>query len=118
MVFEFDFICLTRRLLHETELRTHLKTNVNDCIQEQSYEMNELCHYLINQQRTNPTDIFNKLIDDFRIALIGLKTSFESKINYLSDIHSSTIDKLNAKHEIEINEIKCELSLISNQQQK
>ena len=100
--------------MHETELRTHLKTNVNECIQEQSCEMNELCHYLINQQCPNPTNLFNKLIDDFRTTLNSLKTSFESKINYLSDIHSSTIDKLNAKHEIEINEIECELNLISN----
>jgi len=35
-------------------------------------------------------------------------------MNYLNDIHSSTIDKLHSKYETEINEMKCELNLISN----
>ncbi|CAF2428190.1 unnamed protein product [Rotaria sp. Silwood2] len=101
------------RLLHQKELCTHSKI-ITDCIQQQSNEMNELSHHLIIQQHTMPMSLFNKLIDDFRTSLNDLKTSFDSKINYLSDIHSSTIDKLNTKHEIEINEMKCELNLMSN----
>jgi len=76
--------------------------------------MSELCHHLIDQQRTNPTNLFNRLPDNIRTALQSLKNSFDSKVNYLSDIHSSTIDKLNTKHETEINEMKCELNLVSN----
>ncbi|CAF1012179.1 unnamed protein product [Rotaria sordida] len=101
------------RLLHQKELCTHSKM-ITDCIQQQSNEMNELSHHLINQQHTMPMNLFNRLIDDFRTSLNNLKTSFDSKINYLNDIHSSTIDKLNMKHEIEINEMKCELNLMSN----
>jgi hypothetical protein len=77
--------------------------------------MNELCHHLIAQQRSNPTNLFNILIDNFRTALNDLKISFNSKVNYLSDIHSSTTDKLNTKHETEISEMKCELNLMSDQ---
>ncbi len=76
--------------------------------------MGQLCQHLIDKERTNPMNLFNRLIDNFQIALNDLKTSFDSKVNYLSDIHSSTIDKLNSKHETEINEMKCELKLISN----
>jgi hypothetical protein len=76
--------------------------------------MSELCHHLIDQQRTNPANLFNRLSDNIRTALQSLKNSFDSKVNYLSDIHSSTIDKLNTKHETEINEMKCELNLVSN----
>jgi hypothetical protein len=103
----------TYRLLHQKELCTYSKT-ITDCIQHQSCEMSQLCHHLIDQQRTNPTNLFVKLIDDFQIALNELKTSFDSKMNYLNDIHSSTIDKLHSKYETEINEMKCELNLISN----
>jgi len=76
--------------------------------------MSELCHHLIDQQHTNPTNLFNRLPDNIRTALQSLKNSFDSKVNYLSDIHSSTIDKMNTKHETEINEMKCELNLVSN----
>ncbi len=101
------------RLLHHKELCTYSNT-ITDCIQQQSCEMSELCHHLIDQQCTNPTNLFNRLPDNIRTALQSLKTSFDSKVNYLSDIHSSTIDKLNTKHETEINEMKCELNLVSN----
>jgi len=76
--------------------------------------MGQLCHHLIDKERTNPMNLFNRLIDNFQIALNDLKTSFDSKVNYLSDIHSTKIDKLNSKHETEINEMKCELNLVSN----
>jgi hypothetical protein len=76
--------------------------------------MNELCHHLIDKQRSNPTNVFGILNDNFQIALNDLRTSFNSKIDYLNDIHSSTIDKLHTKHETEMNEIKCELNLVSN----
>ncbi|CAM4793395.1 unnamed protein product [Rotaria magnacalcarata] len=101
------------RLLHQKELGAHSKM-INDCIQHQSCEMNELCHHLINQQRKMPLNLFNTHIDNFQTALSNLKTSFDSKMNYLSDIHVSTIDKLNTKHETEIEEMKCELYLMSN----
>ncbi|CAF4522761.1 unnamed protein product [Rotaria sp. Silwood1] len=100
-------------LLHQKELCVHSKI-MTDCIQQQCSEMNELSHHLINQQHTMPMHLFNRLLDDFRTSLNDLKTSFDSKMNYLSDIHLSTIDKLNTKHEIEINEMKCELNLMSN----
>lgn len=104
----------TNRLLHQKELCTYSSKSINDCIQHQSGEMTELCHQLINQQRRNPMNLFNELIENFQTALNDLKTSFDSKINYLNDIHSSTVEKLNTKHETEINELKCELNLFSN----
>jgi hypothetical protein len=76
--------------------------------------MRQLCHHLIDQQRSNPTNLFLELIDDFQIALNDLKTSFDSKMNYLNDIYSTTIDKLQSKYETEINEMKCEFNLSSN----
>lgn len=107
------FYLFTYRLLHQKELCIYSNT-ISDCIQHESDEMNELCHHIIDQQRTSPTNLFNKLIDNFQMALNDLKSSFDSKVNYLSDIHSSTIDKLNSKHETELNEMKCELTLVSN----
>lgn len=110
----FVFYSVLYRLLHQKELSAHSKL-INDCIQQQSSEMSELCYHLIEQKYTIPNIIFDKLADDFQSSLYDLKTSFDSKMNYLTDIHSSTIDKLNAKHETEIEEIKCELHLMSNQ---
>jgi len=89
-------------------------TVITGCIQHQSFEMHELCDHLINQQRTTPMNLINILIKDFRTVLNNLHTSFDSKINYLSDIHFSTIDKLNAKHQAEIDEMKCEMKLTCN----
>ncbi|CAF0840066.1 unnamed protein product [Adineta steineri] len=102
------------RLLHQKELCTH-STNLTDCIQHQSCEMNELCNHLIVQQRTKPMDLFNTVTNNFQSAVNNLKTSFDSKINYLNDIHVSKIEKLNTKHEIELDEMKCELNLMYKQ---
>jgi hypothetical protein len=102
------------RLLHQKELCTHSKA-ITDCIQYQSCEMSQLCHHLIDQQHpSNTMNLFVKLLNDFQIAVGDLKTSFDSKINYLNDIHSTTIDKLQSKYETELNEMKCELNLVSN----
>ncbi len=103
------------RLLHQKELCAYSKT-ITDCIRHQSCEMSELCHHLIVQQRTNPVNLFNKLNDSFRLALYDLQTSFDSKVNYLREIHSLTIDKLNTKYQTEVNELQCELNLVSNRQ--
>jgi hypothetical protein len=77
--------------------------------------MSQLCRHLIDQQRSNhPMNLFLELIHDFQIAFDNLKTSFDSKMNYLNDIYSTTIDKLQSKYETEINEMKCEFNLSSN----
>jgi hypothetical protein len=107
------FYLSLNRLLHQKELCSFSKS-ISGCVQQQSCEMNELRHHLINQQHENPMNLFSALINNFRSAMMDLKTSFDSKMNYLSDIHSSTIDKLNSKHETEMTEMKCELNLISN----
>ena len=80
--------------------------------------MNELCEHLTAQQRSNAADFVPALLDKLRCSLNGLKTSFDSKMNYLSDIHASTLENLNRKHQLELTEMKCELSLLSHPQLK
>lgn len=102
------------RLLHQKELCTQTNS-MNDCLEQQSTEMTELCHQLLAKQQENPLNLFSKIVDNFQIAFRDLKTSFDSKINYLNDIHSTTIEKLTTKHQNEINELQCEFNLISKQ---
>ena len=77
--------------------------------------MTELCSHLIEeQQQAEPVDLLQTVADDCRSALSQLKASFDSKINYLAGIHSSTVEKSNSKHAIELEEMKCELNLACN----
>lgn len=73
--------------------------------------MNELCHHLIEQQHSGT--LVQPLIDNCQSSLDGLKRSFNTKIDYLYDIHSSVVGALKNKHNVEVNEMKCELSLFS-----
>lgn len=98
--------------MHQKELCTQTNS-INSCLEQQSTEMTELCHQLLAKQQENPSNLLTKFVDNVQTAFQDLKTSFDSKINYLNDIHSTTIEKLIAKHQTEINEIQCELNLIS-----
>lgn len=101
------------RLLHQKELCTYSKTIV-DCIQHQSCEMSQLCHYLIDQQSTNVEHYFDEFQKDFHRRLNELERSFNSKMTYLNDLHSTSIDKCQQKHDIELKELQCELNLLSS----
>jgi hypothetical protein len=104
---------MVHRLLHQKELSAQ-STGLSACIGHQSFEMAELCSHLIEQQCVEPLDLLQTLTDDCRSALSQLKTSFDSKINYLGSIHSSAIEKSNVRHAIEMEEMKCELNLACN----
>ena len=97
------------RLLHQKELCMYSK-NISDCIEHQSCEMHQLCHYLIGQEN-HSWDYLNQLQDDFHRQLNELKKSFDSKMNYLNDLHCSTMEKIQEKYQVELNELQCELNL-------
>ena len=75
--------------------------------------MSQLCRYLIDGQPCNVGDYLVQFQSDLRRRVNELQRSFDSKMTYLNDLHSSTVDKLKQKHDIELKELQCELTLLS-----
>ena len=102
------------RLLHQKELSSQ-STELTECLQQQSTEMNELCLHLLEPQGTSSArTLVQPLIEHCRTSLNDLRIGFNTKVNYLTDIHSSTVETLSSKHQREVGELHCELELFSN----
>ena len=76
--------------------------------------MSQLYRYLMHEQPSNVGDYLVQFQLDLRRRVNELKRSFDSKMTYLNDLHSTSLDKLKQKHDIELKELQCELTLLSS----
>lgn len=86
--------------------------NLSTCFQQQSTEMAELCRTLLVEHHSIPLKFFEPLIEFQRQTFVDLEMSFQKKISYLNEIHSTLVEQLKTKHEEKLDEFQCELKLL------